>query len=139
MSFIVRPAGSTRLVLAMTGGDLASRLDACGDRLATRYVLGRLGRLLGIRIEHRLVRAWFPRWDRDRWTGGGAYSAAKPGRHTARHLGRQPLGRLLYFAGEAYDDKWATYLPGAYRTGVMAATQVLSDTFGGSGEDLRAA
>jgi monoamine oxidase len=141
MSFIVRPAGSRRLVLAMTGGALASGLDACGDRLATAYVLGRLGRLLGHRVEHRLrlVRAWVPRWDRDPWTGGGAYSAAKPGRHAARHLARQPLERSLYFAGEAYDDKWATYLPGAYRTGIMAASQVLSDTFGGSSEDVHVA
>jgi monoamine oxidase len=46
---------------------------------------------------------------------------------------------LVYFAGEAYDDKWATYLPGAYRTGIRAAAQVLSDTFGGAGEDLNAA
>jgi monoamine oxidase len=139
MSFIVRPAGSTRLVLAMTGGALASRLDAGGDRLAIDYVLKRLGRLLGRRVEHRFVRAWVPRWDRDPWTGGGAYSAARPGRHAARHLARQPLEGSLYFAGEAYDDKWATYLPGAYRTGLLAAAQVLRDAFGGPGEDLNAA
>jgi monoamine oxidase len=139
MSFIFRPGGARGLVLAMTGGALGRQLEAMGDRSATRYVLRRIGRLLGRRVTQRLVRAWLPRWDCDPWTGGGAYSVARPGRHAARSFGREPLEGSLYFAGEAYDDKWATYLPGAYRTGVEAASRVLSDAFGGSGNDRDAA
>ena len=139
MSFILGPGGSERLVLAMTGGALAARLDARGEDWTIRYVLARLRRFLGRDVDGKLVRGWVSRWQRDAWTGGGAYSAVRPGRYAARKLAQIPLDATLYFAGEAYDDKWASYLPGAYRTGVGAAGRVLSEAFGGAQERLHAA
>ena len=53
----------------------------------------------------------------------GAYSASRPGQNKQRGNIRKPVGKRLFFAGEATIPKWATQVAGAYLSGQKAADE----------------
>jgi monoamine oxidase len=78
------------------------------------------------RVESLIEACWYHDWQADPFTLG-AYSYALVGGSTAaKRLGR-PVGRTLFFAGEAADSEGRTgTVHGAIGTGYRAAASVLS-------------
>ena len=73
------------------------------------------------------VATWVHNWQRDPYAHG-AYSYVMVGGHHARRTLAAPLGRTLYFAGEAADyEGEAGTVAGALRSGVRAARELIKE------------
>ncbi|MBM3462946.1 MAG: FAD-dependent oxidoreductase [Armatimonadetes bacterium] len=116
---IVRPMGKP-VVVALVGGDQASAMERGTDAAACAPVLDRL-HTLGVDAPVR--KAAVTRWDAEPWVLG-AYSAAEPGFQHARATLREPVDGVLYFAGEATQETWATTAAGAYLSGKDVAARL---------------
>ncbi len=132
VEYVLGVLGRDDTIFAMTGGDVSNDYRDAGKEAAVADVCRRLTKMLGKDVRPDKVKAFVSTWDTDPWSQG-SYSVAKPGAFGARELGRKPVGGGLFFAGEAYDSpgegdqgmSWQTYLPGAWRTGGMAAREIL--------------
>lgn len=113
VEFFVRPAEADALV-AVVGG-------AAVDVWTPPRTLALFERAAGVKL--RPTRILQTGWSRHpRFLG--AYSTARPGRHSARHALAAPEPPL-FFAGEATETEWAATAAGAYRSGLRAARQVV--------------
>ena len=120
------PAPST-LLTAWAGGPAADRLR--GARVPpVEAALDTLSRLIGVprRTLDGLVASVDTRdWSADPFARG-AYSHARPGGSgAARALGR-PIGRVLFFAGEATSPDESGTVAGAIASGRRAAREILA-------------
>ena len=106
----------------LAGGTLAQTLDAAGNSGAAPLLLAQLETVFP-----GATAAWDGRITGSNWMSnpyfGGAYSAALPGQYGSRALIQAPLGKQLWFAGEATSSGGERgSLLGAYRTGLTAGT-----------------
>jgi monoamine oxidase len=116
------------LLNAWAGGPKAARLTGKATREIVRQALGSLESVFRLaRIEGLLQAAWVHDWQKDPWARG-AYSYVAVGGHGAREALAAPLGKTLYFAGEAtdFEGEHAT-VAGALQSGLRAAREVLQD------------
>jgi len=116
-------------LVGWAGVPKAARLVTRGSAEVEARAIAAIGRLFGMRrrrVESLIEACWYHDWQADPFTLG-AYSYALVGGSTAaKRLGR-PVGRTLFFAGEAADSEGRTgTVHGAIGTGYRAAASVLS-------------
>ena len=125
LSFLIDPFDGG-LVIGLVGGALAGALERSGDRAAIDYARSELSSVLGSGLDRGFRRARVTGWSSDPWALG-SFSAAKPGYARMRQVLALPVGKKIYFAGEATHSAWAAQLPGAYLSGAAAAAQIVKD------------
>ncbi|WP_439814514.1 flavin monoamine oxidase family protein [Zavarzinia sp. CC-PAN008] len=117
----LRPFGQDAAILTL-GGAEAQRLEAAGDDAALAYGKALLDDTVG---GGRAITAHaVTRWAADP-LALGACGYMKPGTAVMRRQLQTPLGTRVHFAGDALDDIWPGRLPGAWRSGRLAAEGVL--------------
>lgn len=121
--YLLRPGG-TEMAIALVGGDTAKAWEKDGEQATQSRVLAELDPLYGPNLKDKLIASKITHWESDPHSGG-AYSAALPGHQSARRQLARPVEDLLFFAGEACDEEWATTTAGAYVSGQRAARRVL--------------
>jgi monoamine oxidase len=73
------------------------------------------------------TQSWATFWNVDPWSWG-SYSAVAPGADgTERTQLAAPVGKVLYWAGEATSTNWPATVQGAYQTGADAAAAAVKD------------
>ena len=113
----------TGLTLADVGGDFAMELEKAGHEAAVEFARSELREIFGNAVDRHLVKAHFTRWGHNTLTRG-SYASARPGAFRMRSVLRRPVGRRIWFAGEACSSaEWAT-VAGAHGTGRRVAGQV---------------
>ncbi len=121
------PARSPLLV-AWSGGPRAVSLSAATPGDIVRRAVMSVDSLFGGRggADSLPVASWVHNWQRDPYAHGAYAYVTVGGRGARRRLG-SPVGKTLYFAGEATDESEAGTVAGALRSGQRAAQQVLRD------------
>ncbi len=115
--------GGTNLSLADLGGSLARELESEGQQAATDFALGQLRSIFGADVDKGLIKAHATAWGRNPHVLG-SFASAEPGRFEDREALRRPVGKRLFFAGEATSEtEWAT-VAGAHKEGVRVAARV---------------
>ena len=116
------------LLSAWAGGPKALRLTGKSTREIVRQAVRALESMFKHDgIEDLLQAAWVHDWQKDSYARG-AYSYVAVGGHAARKELAAPLGKTLYFAGEATDfEGEPATVAGALQSGLRAARQVLQD------------
>lgn len=116
---------NTNVVEFLSGGPIADSLTGLGREAVIADLLARLeGTYPGC------TQDFDGRFARNSWLSNpftrGAYTGADPGAVPAREILSRPVGRQLWFAGEAVAPGGAhSSLHGAYRTGISTATAAL--------------
>lgn len=123
MEFVVQPMGLP-VVVGIFGGELSKNLLAQGEEAMIENALSRLEKMYGPEVREAFVKGRITNWDADPFAMG-SFSAAKPGYAGARKDVEKPVGKTLYFAGEAGDEMWAGCVPGAYLSGQRAADKIV--------------
>lgn len=116
------PSGSD-LMVGFVGGEFGSELSRAGRDDAIDFALGELRKRLGSDVDRHFVRGTLTEWADDPLTLG-AYSAARPGRASAREDIVTPVADRIFFAGEACAGPYVATCGGAHRSGQVAAEQV---------------
>jgi monoamine oxidase len=117
--FLLQPLGHDQIV-AFVGGEFAKDLEVQGDAAAVEFAKGQLRKAFGPAVDSAVRGARVTHWGADPWARG-CYSAAQPGFQHARAALATPVDDVLFFAGEACDDRWAATVAGAYLSGERAA------------------
>jgi monoamine oxidase len=81
--------------------------------------------MVGTSARRHFVKGSMSNWAENPLTLG-AYSAARPGRHSARAIMGQPLGERVFFAGEALAGRYVALVSGAYLSGRKTAAEVVA-------------
>ena len=122
MSFGIRPFGQNYAV-AVTGGRFADWLETAGRQASIDYARERLVHMFGNDAGRYIAKTLVTAWRGDPWVRG-AYSAARPGTHNARHMLAEPVAEKLYFAGEATSENFMDTAHGAYISGVRESLRI---------------
>lgn len=112
------------MMIGFVGGSFAWQLTAEGPEAATNFALESLRRLFGEKAAHHVKKAEFSRWANIPWTRG-SYSAALPGKFSARAALARPLNERVFFAGEALAGPLTQTVGGAVLSGEAVAKDVL--------------
>jgi monoamine oxidase len=112
------------LMIGFAGGNFGWELSAAGRDIAVDFATGVLKRMFGNDAGKHVVKGEISRWASNPWVRG-AYSAARPGRTTARRELERPIANRLFFAGEAYAREFAQTAGGASLSGQRTAKDVL--------------
>jgi monoamine oxidase len=112
------------LMIGFAGGNFGWELSAAGRDIAVDFATGALKRMFGNDAGKHVVKGEISRWASNPWVRG-AYSAARPGRTTARRELERPIANRLFFAGEAYAREFAQTAGGAALSGQRTAKDVL--------------
>lgn len=123
LDFVVQPTGMP-VVVALMGGDFSRKMARAGEDKAIELALSRLEKMYGPQVREAFVKGRTTDWDNDPWAMG-SFSCLKPGYAGARKDIEKPVGKTLYFAGEAGDEFWAGCVPGAYLSGRRAAERIV--------------
>jgi monoamine oxidase len=123
-SYHLRPLGRP-LVEGYFGGEFARELEWEGEAGFASFAIDQLAALMGNDVRKRLELIAASGWVRDPWARG-SYSRAKPGHADARQVLAATVDQRLFFAGEACSREDFSTAHGAYRSGVVAAEQVIS-------------
>jgi monoamine oxidase len=123
-SYHLRPFGRPQIE-AYFGGQLASDLEARGERAFFDFAVSELSGLLGSAFAHRLKPIRVHGWGADPFARG-SYSYALPGMADSRAKLAAPVDGRLFFAGEACSRGDFSTAQGAWITGVSAAEQAMA-------------
>jgi monoamine oxidase len=123
-SYHLRPLGRP-LVEGYFGGEFARELEQEGEAGFASFAIDQLAALMGNDVRKRLELIAASTWVRDPWARG-SYSRARPGHADARQVLAAAVDQRLFFAGEACSGDDFSTAHGAYRSGVLAAEQVIS-------------
>jgi monoamine oxidase len=115
-------AGGGRVLRALMGGRAAERFEAAPDPVA--LALRELETVFGVELAGRLLAGRFAGWGTDPWARTG-YSYVPPGGRGLRAALAEPLGHVLFFAGEATHVVRPATVHGAIESGERAAAEVL--------------
>jgi monoamine oxidase len=121
-------AKHSRWLVGWAGGKAAEALDGLDDAAVMRAGLASVALHTGrgpTAMGRALTGFRCTRWSRQPFIGG-AYAVVPLGADGAMEALAAPVGRTLYFAGEATNPEHAGTVHGAFESGVRAATQVLS-------------
>jgi monoamine oxidase len=133
LDFVIQPTGMP-VVVALMGGDFSRKMASAGEEQAIEMALRRLEKMYGPEVREAFVKGRTTDWDNEPWAMG-SFSCLKPGYAGARADIEKPVGKTLYFAGEAGDEFWAGCVPGAYLSGRRAAERI-TERLGGAASDL---
>jgi monoamine oxidase len=122
-TYQLRPFGRP-VIECYFGGSLARELEQEGGDAFARLAIDQIAAHLGADIKKRLKPLLGSAWGRDPYALG-AYSYARPGDAGARTVLAETVDDRLFFAGEACSVNDYSTAHGAYRTGEMAAEEVL--------------
>ena len=123
-AYQLRPFGRP-LIEAYFGGQLASDLEADGERAFFDFAAAELAGILGSAFARRIKPIKVHCWRADPFAHG-SYSYAMPGKADCRERLAAAVDDRLFFAGEAcHRDQFST-AHGAYLTGIAAAEQAIS-------------
>ena len=120
--FITWPTG-TDLAVGMLGGDYAWDVTSKGADVAVDLALETFAGLVGSDARKHFVKGHMSDWHANP-NVLGAYAAARPGRFASREVLKAPLGRRVFFAGEAVAVPLAALCSGAHLSGEAAADAV---------------
>ena len=123
-AYHLRPFGRPQIE-AYFGGQLASDLEAQGERAFFDFAVSELVNLLGGAFARRIKPIHMHRWGADPFARG-SYSYALPGMADCRAALAAPVDGRLYFAGEACSRGDFSTAHGGWITGVLAAEQVIA-------------
>lgn len=107
------------------GASLAADLERGGDDAFFACAREDLTRHLGADFANRIRFLALHRWGADPFARG-SYSSALPGKAEYRDVLAEPVDNRIFFAGEACSVHDYSTGHGAYRTGIIAAEQVLA-------------
>jgi monoamine oxidase len=108
------------LMIGFVGGDFAWEMSAAGQAAGVDYATSALVDLFGSAAARKVSGGLMTGWAANRWTRG-AYSAATPGRFTARASLARPIADRIFFAGEALGGRLVQTCAGAFNSGQLAA------------------
>lgn len=120
---IVMGYANSTMAVAYVGGTPADELEALGTDGAVKFLLDRLERVFGSKLEQHVVAADCTRWGSDPDVGG-SYAIQLPGHAGAREALSAPIADRLFFAGEATSKHHFGYAHGAFLEGQAAADKV---------------
>jgi len=123
-TYHLRPFGRPQIEVYF-GGQLASDLEAQGERAFFDFAVSELVGLLGGAFARRLKPIQLHRWGADPFARG-SYSYALPGMADCRARLAAPVDGRLFFAGEACSCGDFSTAQGAWITGVSAADQAIA-------------
>jgi monoamine oxidase len=123
-AYHLRPFGRPQIEVYF-GGQLASELEAEGERAFFDFAVSELTALLGSAFAHRVKPIHIHRWGADPFARG-SYSYALPGMADCRARLAASVDGRLFFAGEACSRGDFSTAHGAWTTGVSAADQVVA-------------
>jgi monoamine oxidase len=121
--FLTFPTGHD-VIVGFVGGRFGWDLSREGQAAAVDFALGEFVAMMGSDARSRFRKGHMTDWATNPLTLG-AYSAARPGRHSSRAVLAQPLGERVFFAGEAVSDGYASLCSGAHLSGEAAAVDVV--------------
>jgi monoamine oxidase len=128
-TFWVRATEEYSQVIAWAGGPRAGELASAGTPELTELAVGTLAELFDTprsRLRDSLVMSHCHDFSGDPFARG-AYSYARPSGVVARSALAEPVGKALYFAGEALDREHPGTVAGALESGARAARRVVAD------------
>ena len=117
--FVTFPTG-VDLAVGFLGGQFAWDMSAEGSEAAIDFALGEFAKVVGNDAKRHFVKGHMTDWHENPLTMG-AYAAAKPGKHASREVLKAPLGRRVFFAGEAVGVPLAALCSGAHLSGDSTA------------------
>lgn len=123
-AYHLRPFGRPQIE-AYFGGQLASDLEAQGERAFVDFAVSELVNLLGGAFARRVKPIHMHRWGADPFARG-SYSYALPGMADCRAALAAPVNDRLFFAGEACSRGDFSTAQGGWITGVSAADQAIA-------------
>ncbi len=114
----------TPLHTVTVAGEFGRDLAAQGEAAMVEFAREWLGTLFGAGIKDGIAGSHATRWNTEPYVLG-AMSAATPGNSAARRALQEPVGRRVWFAGEAtHQTKWGT-VAGAWQEGERVALAAL--------------
>jgi monoamine oxidase len=117
---ILGNVAGTNLCMLDVAGSFGRALSARGETAMVTFALDWLASLYGDEVKKAVRRTHATRWNHEPWALGAA-SVAMPGGQGARQALMEPLGRRIFFAGEAvHETLWGT-VGGAWESGERAA------------------
>lgn len=117
--FLAFPFGLP-LMIGFVGGDFGWELSAAGQAAGVDYAKNALNDMFGSRASASVSGGLMTGWAANRWTQG-AYSAAAPGKFSARAALARPIAERVFFAGEALGGSLVQTCAGAFNAGQIAA------------------
>ena len=123
-NYHLRPFGRPQIEVYF-GGQLASGLEAQGERAFFDFAASELTALLGGAFARRIQPIRMHRWGADPFARG-SYSYARPGMADCRAKLAAAVDDRLFFAGEACSRGDFSTAQGAWFTGVSAADQIIA-------------
>ncbi len=134
--YLARDNGQ-QLVTTFFGGELARQCDSNPDA-ARELAISGLAEIWGDEIRRHIVNTRVTQWGNDPLVRGG-YSRVDLGHHQARQQLAEPIGDVLYLAGEGMGTQhpetgrnWGTHMAGAALSGERAAREILQSLSRGS-------
>lgn len=122
--FLTWPFGYDFMV-GFIGGDFGWELSRAGEAAAVDFALEELVRMAGSNARNAFVKGHLTRWDSNPFVLG-AYTAARPGRFSARAALARPVEDRLFFAGEALAAPYQALNSGPYFSGRDTANRVIA-------------
>jgi monoamine oxidase len=132
MAFVFQPLG-TNVIIGFVGGDRAWKIERenekdHGDAKLLDMALKALDDMCGkCKPGEALVKHRTTAWGSLPWVRG-AYSAARPGGTSMREKLAEPIGNMVYFAGEAcYNAHYNGSYAAAYSSAIKASQLMIED------------
>lgn len=119
------PYSEEPIIVGLTWGRHAKSIESAGKDDVVQLALSELKTMLGSSIPSEVSDAIVTRWHSDEFSGG-SYSHILPGSSFSdyRTLAK-PIGKQVYFAGEATNDTHPGTVHGAYSSGIRAAKEIM--------------
>lgn len=127
--FLTFPTGHD-IAVGFIGGQFGWDMADAGEDAAVDFALTEFSNAVGSDARKHFVKGHMSGWAKNPLTLG-AYSAAQPGKASARKDLATPLGDRVFFAGEAVAGPYIALMSGAHMSGDAVARDVV-DTLGGA-------
>ncbi|GBF94511.1 hypothetical protein Rsub_07045 [Raphidocelis subcapitata] len=125
--FSLRGITGKPVIVAFTAGEAAKYPAGTTDDELVSGAVSALRGMFGAANIPDPTYSYVTRWHEDPYSLG-SYSVVAPGaKGTERTALAATLNRLLYFAGEATSKTWPSTVPGAWQSGIDAATKAARD------------
>lgn len=112
------------IAVGFIGGQFGWDMAEAGEQAAIDFALGEFIKMMGSDARKHFIKGHMSGWANNPLTLG-AYSAARPGRASARDALATPLGERVFFAGEAVAGPYIALMSGAHLSGDSVARDVV--------------
>ena len=129
--FLEFPTGHD-IAVGFIGGQFGWDMAKAGEKAAVDFALGEFVKMMGSDARKHFIKGHMSGWANNPLTLG-AYSAARPGRASARDALAAPLGDRVFFAGEAVAGPYIALMSGAHLSGDSVARDVVKILGGANG------